>query len=152
MKSKNKRILYLLLSALSLCVFGIMYTWTVFSSAIINDVGVSASQFTLVFSICLIIYSLGGVFGGLLYTKLPYKTMSIIFAVLVGTGLFLTSLSHSLLELILYFGIIFPFSAGYLYKTLLAAIISWYGDKPGFASGAVLTGIGLSAFIFNPNA
>ena len=149
MKSKNKRILYLLLSALSLCTFGIMYTWTVFSTSIINDIGISASQFSLVFSICLIVYSLGGVFGGLLYAKLPYKVMSIIFAVLVGVGLFLTSLSHSLFGLILFFGIIFPFSGGYLYKTLLAAIISWYDDKPGFASGAVLTGIGLSAFVFN---
>ena len=39
--------------------------------------------------------------------------------------------------------------AGFAYKTVLTAVLSWFKDKPGFASGVIVMGAGLTAFVFN---
>lgn len=39
--------------------------------------------------------------------------------------------------------------AGFAYKALLTSVMTWFNDKPGLASGILVMGAGLTAFVFN---
>ena len=144
-----KRKLYLLLGTVAMCTYGLMYNWTVFSSAIQNSVSCSVASASMVFSFSQISFCSGGLFSGFLYRKLNFTHSMIIAACMIGAGLLLTSYGTDIKQMYLTYSVMLNLGAGFAYKSLLTAIIAWFPDNPGFASGVLLMGMGLSAFIFN---
>ncbi|MEG0076195.1 MFS transporter [Anaerorhabdus sp.] len=146
MKNRN---LILIIGTISMIIFGLMYNWTVFSKPVSESLNTSVASTTLVFSFCQISFCIGGVLSGFLFKKLPYQPSMIIGACLVGTGLFLTSMATNINSIYLTYSLIFNFSSGFCYKNLLTTVIRWFKDKAGFATGVLLMGCGLSAFVSN---
>ena len=145
MKSK----FYLLLGAFAMCTYGLMYNWTVFSASVQNSVGCSVASASMVFSFSQISFCSGGLISGFLYRKLNFNHSMIFATLMIGTGLLLTSYGNDIKLMYLTYSMMLNLGAGFAYKSLLTAIISWFPKNPGFASGVLLMGTGLSAFVFN---
>ena len=68
-----KRYLYLIVGTISMCIYGLMYNWTVFSYPVQQSIGITESAAANVFSICQIFLTIGGLVSGFLYYKINYK-------------------------------------------------------------------------------
>lgn len=132
-----------------MCTYGLMYNWTVFSAYVQASVNCTVASASMVFSFSQICFCTGGVISGFMYKKLPFNLSMIIASMMISLGLTLTSLSYDVKTMYLTYSLIFNLGAGFAYKSLLTAIIGWYPEKAGFASGILLMGTGLTAFMFN---
>lgn len=144
-----KRIIYLALGTLAMCVYGLMYNWTVFSVAVQADLNVVASSVANVFSYCQICFCVGGLISGFIYYRVDFRKSMILASSLILGGLLLASRATSVPMIYLGYSLIFSLAAGFAYKALLTTIMTWFLDKPGLASGVLVMGAGLTAFIFN---
>lgn len=144
-----KRYIYLLIGTLSMCVYGLMYTWTVFSMSVQLDLQVSSAAIANVFSICQIFFTFGGMISGFFYYKLPYRISMITTSLMMGLGVYFTSRVNSSFMIYFCYSFCYSLGSGFAYKSLLTAILTWFQDKPGTATGLLLMGAGLTAFIFN---
>lgn len=70
-------------------------------------------------------------------------------SVTIFLGLYIASVAKSIDLILLGYSFLYNFMAGFAYKTVLTAVLSWFKDKPGFASGVIVMGAGLTAFVFN---
>ena len=144
-----KRYFYLGLGSLAMCVFGLMYNWTVFSPAVSAQLNVSAASVANVFSVCQICFCAGGVLSGFIYYRVPFRASMLIASLMIGVGLFLTSRADQVAMIYACYSVLFSLGAGFAYKTLLTTVMTWFNDKPGLASGVLVMGAGLTAFVFN---
>lgn len=144
-----KRYFYLGLGSLAMCVFGLMYNWTVFSPAVSAQLNVSAASVANVFSVCQICFCAGGVLSGFIYYRVPFRASMLIASLMIGVGLFLTSRADQVAMIYACYSVLFSLGAGFAYKALLTTVITWFNDKPGLASGVLVMGAGLTAFVFN---
>ena len=144
-----KRYFYLGLGSLAMCVFGLMYNWTVFSPAVSAQLNVSAASVANVFSVCKICFCAGGVLSGFIYYRVPFRASMLIASLMIGVGLFLTSRADQVAMIYACYSVLFSLGAGFAYKALLTTVMTWFNDKPGLASGVLVMGAGLTAFVFN---
>lgn len=144
-----KRYFYLGLGSLAMCVFGLMYNWTVFSPAVSAQLNVSAASVANVFSVCQICFCAGGVLSGFIYYRVPFRASMLIASLMIGVGLFLTSRADQVAMIYASYSVLFSLGAGFAYKALLTTVMTWFNDKPGLASGVLVMGAGLTAFVFN---
>lgn len=145
----KKRYLYLAIGTIAMTVYGLMYCWTVFSPFVQTYLQVHVSKVSNIFSFCQIGFCLGGLFGGFTYYKLNYKISMVIASCMMFLGLYIASRANSIMVIIIGFSVMYNFMAGFAYKTVLTAVLSWFKDKPGLASGVIVMGAGLTAFMFN---
>lgn len=144
-----KRYFYLFLGTFTTCICGLMYNWTVFSSIVQQDLAVSNGAVTNVFAVCQMFFTIGGMISGFFYYKLNYKPAMLIASIMMGLGLYCTSRVTSIALIYVFYSFLFTISAGFIYKNLLTAVLTWFHDQPGLASGILLMGTGLTAFVFN---
>ena len=144
-----KRYFYLGLGSLAMCVFGLMYNWTVFSPAVSAQLNVSAASVANVFSVCQICFCAGGGLSGFIYYRVPFRASMLIASLMIGVGLFLTSRADQVAMIYACYSVLFSLGAGFAYKALLTTVMTWFNDKPGLASGVLVMGAGLTAFVFN---
>lgn len=144
-----KRYFYLGLGSLAMCVFGLMYNWTVFSPAVSAQLNVSAASVANVFSVCQICFCAGGVLSDFIYYRVPFRASMLIASLMIGVGLFLTSRADQVAMIYACYSVLFSLGAGFAYKALLTTVMTWFNDKPGLASGVLVMGAGLTAFVFN---
>ena len=146
---KNRRYLYLALATVAMLMAGIMYNFTVFTEAIASDFGVEASTVSLVFSLSQVCFFLGGLTLGFIYRKFKPQVLGTIASLLMTAGLYLSSRTTAIWQLLLTYSILMNFSAGCIYKGVLAAVVPWFADNLGVATGIMMMGAGLTAFVFN---
>ena len=121
-----KRYFYLGLGSLAMCVFGLMYNWTVFAGA---------ASVANVFSVCQICFCAGGVLSGFIYYRVRFRASMIAASLMILAGLFLTSRAENVMMIYVCYSVMFSLGAGFAYKALLTSVMTWFNDKPGLASG-----------------
>ena len=146
---KNRRYLYLVLATVAMLMAGIMYNFTVFTEAIASDFGVEASTVSLVFSLSQVCFFLGGLVLGFIYRKFKPQVLGTVASLLMALGLYLSSRTTAIWQLLLTYSILMNFAAGCIYKGVLAAVVPWFADNLGVATGVMMMGAGLTAFVFN---
>ena len=127
---------------------GSFFAWSVFVSPLEADFGWTRSQTSLNFSISIVTFSLGGLAaGGLLKTKTP-RQVTFFSAACILAGFILSSRTQTLLELYLFYGVLFGFGVGVGYTVLISTILQWFPERQGFISGILLMGYGLGGSFF----
>lgn len=147
--STFQRNLYLIIATSAMIVCGLMYNLTVFFEVLSEDLNASYSTISIVFSISQICFCIGGLVLGFVFNKFKYKWTMTLASVSMGLGLILASQSTQVWQLFLFYSLIMNISAGFIYKSVLSTVIPWFKDKPGLATGIMMMGAGLTAFIFN---
>lgn len=146
---KSKRYVYLIISTLSMCLYGLGYIWPVFAKPLEAEFQVTSKESSLVFTICLISFGIGCLVSGFLYGRMKLLYMLLIATVMTGGSILLTAKAPSIEFCYLTFGLIYGFGAGIGYRALLTTIISWFPEATGIVSGIMFMGCGLTAMVFN---
>ena len=148
-KVVRTRTTYLVVSALSLLVLGLVYAWSIFAVPLSEAFGWDRSLLSYVFSISMTAFCVGALAGSLIEKKTSIAVAMIIAAVLQISGFVLTSLmaEQGIWTLYLFYGVFAGFGCGIGYNTIIATVNLWFPDRVGIASGVMMMGFGLGSLI-----
>jgi MFS transporter, OFA family, oxalate/formate antiporter len=128
---------------------GTVYAWSNFTQPLIASFGWSSTQASLVFGIAIFALGIGAVIGGRWQDQVGPRTVTITGIVLWGVGNVLAAVGpHEIWWWDITYGVIGGFGNGMAYITPVATVTKWFPDKRGLASGMVVMGFGLGAFIY----
>lgn len=147
-KSINrKRHIYLIASAASFLVLGLVYAWSLFATplAVTYDWELSAVKVT--FTICMMSFCIGGLIGVRVLRKLNVKGAVLLAATLLVCGFAGTAIlaQFGIWALYICYGVLIGCGTGLGYNVIIASITLWFPDKTGFASGLLFAGFGLGS-------
>lgn len=77
------------------------------------------------------------------------RLTALIGAALMGSGVFLASYASKLLPFVLCYAVMFGVGVGISYQMPFITGGRWFPEKKGTIQGAIISGMGASAFIFN---
>lgn len=129
---------------------GLIYAWSIFVAPLESEFGWSRSQTSLVFTICMSSFCLGGIAAAQL--KKTLKPTWIVFAsgIVAGTGFFMASYTQSLWQLYLFYGVFCGFAVGSAYNCLLSVIPIHFPKNIGLLNGLMLMFFGMGSLVFGP--
>ena len=128
---------------------GTVYAWSNFTQPLIASFGWSSTPTSLVFGVAIFFLGIGAVIGGRWQDKVGPRTVTITGIVLWGIGNLLAAVGpHDVWYWDVTYGVIGGFGNGMAYITPVATVTKWFPDKRGLASGMVVMGFGLGAFIY----
>lgn len=128
---------------------GTVYAWSNFTQPLIASFGWSATDASLVFGLAIFFIGIGAVVGGRWQDRVGPRTVTVTGIVVWGIGNVLAAVGpHEVWWWDLTYGIIGGFGNGMAYITPVATVTKWFPDKRGLASGMVVMGFGLGAFIY----
>lgn len=132
-----------------MCLYGYGFILTVFNKSLEETFNCSSKETSLVFTVCLVMFSLGILASGYLYRLLKLRTMFAISTIMIGLGIFLTAKVDYIEACYYTMGVLYGFGAGIGYKAQLTSMVAWFPENVGVISGMLFMGTGLTAMIFN---
>lgn len=145
----SKRRVYLISGVLVMLFSGVLYAWSILKIPFANDFKWDAGFLALNFTLTMCFFCLGAFFGSLLNKKIGIRFTLLISALLSGIGFISTGfISEAVpLLLILTYAVLAGTGIGISYNVVVSAVTSWFPDKKGMSSGALMLGFGLSTLI-----
>lgn len=128
---------------------GTVYAWSNFTQPLIAGFGWSNTTTTLTFGLAIFFIGIGAVIGGRWQDRVGPRNVILTGVVLWGLGNVLAAVGpHVPWWWYLTYGVIGGFGNGMAYITPVATVTKWFPDKRGLASGMVVMGFGLGAFVY----
>lgn len=148
MKSDMKRWGYACVGVIVLLFAGLVYAWTVLQAPIEAAFPIwSKGQLSFTFTLTMMGFCLGGFTGGILQKQWKPRILVWTAGIMFFAGFVIVSRANSLIMLYLGFGILGGLACGLVYNIVMSCVSAWFPDKPGFISGLMLMGFGISSFI-----
>jgi MFS family permease len=132
--------------------FGSAYTFSAFIEPLQSEFAASRGSVSLVFSLAGCLYFGLGVVSGPLADRFGARRLSIAGMLLVGLGLAAASVSRTLAQTYLAYGLGVGLGVGCSYVPALGAVQRWFVKRRGFASGLAVSGIGVGTLVMPPLA
>lgn len=126
---------------------GLIYGWSIFVIPLESEFAWTRADTSLVFTISMITFCSGGIVGGILNRRFNEKMILFIIALCEFVGFFMSSEVTQLYEIYISYGVICGFSTGIAYNTVVSMVTSWFPNNLGMASGILMMGYGLGAFV-----
>lgn len=147
---KRVRARYLIVSTISLAIFGLIYAWSIFATPLANEFGWDRGALQNTFNIVLICFCIAQLVGGIIVNRIGSRTTLLIAGVLALVGFGGTALfaDKSLVGIYAAYGVLGGLGGGMSYIVVIAGANSWFPDKIGFSSGMLMMGAGLGTLIF----
>jgi len=137
--------------AVVMLTIGTVYAWSVFVKPLIALFGWSVTTTSWAFALAIFFLGVGAVIGGRWQDRVGPRTVTITGVLFWSIGNILAGLGTGALGapwLYLTYGVIGGLGLGMVYICAVAMVTKWFPDRRGFASGFVVMGFGLGAFIF----
>ncbi|MGC9503881.1 L-lactate MFS transporter [Baaleninema sp.] len=131
---------------------GTVYSWSIFRIPLQNELGISATQSILPFTVALVFYAATMPIAGFYIPRIGTRATTAIGAIVVGLGYILASFANDVGGLVLTYGVISGVGIGIVYGVPLMVASRWFPEKKGLAVGLTVLGFGLSPFITAPLA
>ena len=146
---KSKRVVYLVLSTITLLFLGLIYAFSMFAAPMCATFGLEKPAVGLTFNIMMITFCLGAVVGSQVEKVIGVKGAILVAAAMfaigfIGTGIFAYS---NIVALYLFYGVICGLGVGMGYNSVIATTNVWFPDKVGLSSGILMMGFGLGSLI-----
>jgi MFS family permease len=132
--------------------FGTAYTFGAFFDAMVDDLDAAKGSTALVFGITLLLFFGLGIVSGPLADRVGPRRLVLVGAVLVASGLALTSRVDSVVEGYLTYGVGVGLGGGLVVTPMYSTAGGWFVRKRALALGVVATGNGLGTLILVPLA
>lgn len=135
-----------------LCQFcaGMLYSWSLYVTPLVETHSWDKSAIGLTFSIATLLIPIVMIFAGKLMPKLGPTKTALIGAGLLSLGLVVSSFATSLPMLYIGYGLLGGAGVGFIYGVPIATCVKWFPDKKGMISGLAVAGFGLGSVIFAP--
>ena len=128
-------------------VLGLLYAWSIFVMPLEKQFGWNRAQTSLAFSISIVFFVLGMMFGGRHGDKNTPRSVVTIGSSILTLGFFMASFTSSLPMLYISYGVLCGFGIGFTNVSPMAVAMRWFPDKRGLVSGILVMGFGLAAFL-----
>jgi OFA family oxalate/formate antiporter-like MFS transporter len=152
MASTNNRSLYVVIGFVLFLFLGLLYAWSLFIAPLEKDFGWTRAQTSLIFTISIIFFCLGGIAGGFITGRKSPGFTILISAVFLLFGFGASSQINSLPAIFITYGVISGFGIGLSYNAVISTVTRWYPEKPGVISGILLMGFGLGGMLLGSTA
>ncbi len=151
MKSKALSYRYFLLciGTFTMLFAGIIYAWSIIKSPFATELGFDASSLALNYTLTMCFFCLGGFLSSQLLKKLSINITVALSGTLAGLGFILTSFVEEGNVFLLYFtyALMAGLGIGMAYIVMVSTVNSWFPDRKGFSSGALMMGFGASSLV-----
>jgi MFS transporter, OFA family, oxalate/formate antiporter len=152
MAKTNNRWLYVVVGIILFLFLGLLYAWSLFIAPLEKDFGWTRTQTSLIFTISIIFFCLGGIAGGFITGRKSPGFTILISAVLLLCGFAASSQINSLPAIFITYGVISGFGIGLSYNAVISTVTRWFPEKPGVISGFLLMGFGLGGMLLGSTA
>jgi len=125
-----------------------LYSWSIFSVAIVAEKGWTDDQATVTYSIAQFVFAFSTIFSGRLVDKKGPKITLMIGGLLYGGGLILSSFATTPLMLYMTYGVISGAGVGFVYVCPLSTLIKWFPNKKGTITGLSVAIFGGGSIVF----
>jgi len=155
MDSKTPRQAYIvLLGGLLLnLLLGVLYSWSIFSKALVEQWNWSSAQSTLPYAIAIGFFTAGVVIAGRLQDRLGPRIVAMAGGLMAGLGILTASFAtiERSLPVILGFGILGGLGIGFGYAAATPPAVKWFGaERKGLVTGIVVSGFVLASIYIAP--
>lgn len=145
---KLNRWTYATIGVIVLLLAGLIYAWSVLVIPIAQEFpSWSNTSLSLTFTICMTLFCIGGLIGGILQKKIDVKINVWASAILFLVGFFIASKAQNITTVYIGYGVLAGFASGLAYNSVMSTMSKWFPDKQGLISGILLMGFGLGSFI-----
>lgn len=135
-----------------LAVFSINYSFGVFFDPLIADFGSSKADTSLIFSIQSITLYTGAAVFGRQADRYSARPVVVLGGVLTGVGMVGASLSSSLVELYISYGVVAGLGMGMVYVIGITTATRWFHRRRGIASAIATSGVVIATLVAPPVA
>jgi MFS family permease len=131
---------------------GTVYSWSLFTQPLIAAFGWSNTTTTWTFALSIFFLGVGAIAGGRWQDRSGPRKVAVTGVVLWGLANALAGIGATRLGapwMYLTYGVLGGLGLGLGYVTPVAAVTKWFPDRRGLATGMVVMGFGLGAFLYN---
>lgn len=135
-KTKNRWLIAVAAVGIHISI-GSVYSWSVFTKHIQNDLGFSLSEVSRIFSIAILFLGLSAAFMGHFVEKFGPRLSGLVSTIFFISGLLLSSYAisvESLPLLYLGYGVLSGIGLGIGYIAPVSTLVKWFPDKRGMAT------------------
>ena len=146
-----RSIIALFCTVLQLC-FGTVYAWSFFQTLLVRQLGWSFTETAWAFSLTILSLGTSAAWAGALLPKVGPRRLAVTGSIMFSGGYMLASLALKWDMLALFYvgyGVIGGAGIGLGYVTPVATVAKWFPDKKGLATGIVVMGFGVGAFLLS---
>ena len=146
-----RTVIALLCTTLQLC-FGTVYAWSFFQTMLVRQVGWTFSETAWAFSITIFSLGVSAAWAGQMLPRLGPRKLAVIGSVMFSGGYVIAAGALTLEMLPLFYlgyGVIGGAGIGLGYVTPVATVAKWFPDHKGLATGIVVMGFGVGAFLLS---
>ncbi|HEY3361758.1 MAG TPA: MFS transporter [Methanosarcina sp.] len=152
MDRTNNRWFYVVIGIVLFLFLGMLYAWSLFIAPLEKDFGWTRAQTSLIFTISIIFFCLGGMAGGFITGRKSPGFTILISAVFLLCGFAASSQINSLTGIYITYGVISGFGIGLSYNAVISTVTRWFPDKTGAISGLLLMGFGFGGMLLGSTA
>ncbi len=141
----------LICTVLQIC-FGTVYAWSFFQTLLVRQLGWSFTDTAVAFSITIFSLGMSAAWAGAALPRLGPRKLAVIGSLMFAVGYLIAGLAlktDNLLIFYLGYGVIGGAGIGLGYVTPVATAAKWFPDRKGLATGIVVMGFGVGAFLLS---
>jgi MFS transporter, OFA family, oxalate/formate antiporter len=146
------RWLFIPLGITVLLCLGTVYSWSIFRKPLEAELGISATESLLPFTVALVCYAMLMPIAGFFIPRIGIRTVAAGGGVVVGLGYILASFANHIGAITLTYGVIAGTGVGLTYGVPMVTVARWFPERKGLAVGLTIIGFGLSPLITAPLA
>lgn len=143
----KKRWLHLSVGAVMMLFLGLIYAWSTFVKPLETEFLWNRAQTSVTFTISIAFFVIGLISSGFISQKFSNRIAILISSASMLAGFLLCSRVTTLTGLYISYGVLIGFGVGVANSAIVSAIVKWFPDKTGAASGILMMGFGLGSLI-----
>ncbi len=146
-----RTIIVILCTVLQIC-FGTVYAWSFFQTLLVMQLGWSFTNTAVAFSVTIFSLGVSAAWAGWMLPRLGPRNLALIGSLMFSAGYIIGGLALYLENLLLFYagyGVIGGAGIGLGYVTPVATAAKWFPDRKGLATGIVIMGFGVGAFLLS---
>ena len=138
-------------TALQIC-FGTVYAWSFFQTILVRQIGWTHTETAWAFSIAIFTLGVSAAWAGNMLPKMGPRKLALIGSFMFACGYLVSGLALEMEYIPLFYlgyGVIGGAGIGLGYVTPVATVAKWFPDRKGLATGIVVMGFGVGAFLLS---